>query len=206
MKSLPHHLNRSRQGGVALIASLIIMLLMTIVALSVYRNNILIEKMTGDTREKQRALQAANDALQYAEWWIRTSSVAKLTPAACNTTAGGTTPVLQVCTKAAPRTAASITNLQMYDGYVPAGMNVLAGGGTLANGDVYYTRGPAIWISTIPGQYFGSNLGQTLYQVTAVGYGGNVGTQAVVQSIFTIPLSASGGSAGATSGNNLGGA
>lgn len=210
MKTLPHLAHR-HQSGVALIASLIILVLMTLVAVSVFRNNILAEKITADVREKQRALEIANNALAYGEWWLKNQSASNpsnLVPVACNTTGGGTTATLRVCTTAAGRTSASIANFQMYDGYRP-GINIQTGGGVVSNGDVYYTQYPGIWISTVGTNY--ANPGQTLYQVTAVGYGGNSLTQAVVQSLYTIPIGGSGGggssgTSGATPGVSLGGA
>jgi type IV pilus assembly protein PilX len=43
-------------------------------ALSMFRSFGTQERIAGNMREKQRAVQAANSALQYAEWWLATQS------------------------------------------------------------------------------------------------------------------------------------
>jgi type IV pilus assembly protein PilX len=62
------------QRGVVLISSLLLLLVVTIMALSMFRSFGTQEKIAGNMREKQRAVQAANSALQYAEWWLATQS------------------------------------------------------------------------------------------------------------------------------------
>jgi type IV pilus assembly protein PilX len=217
MKINSHQFHLHSQQGVALITSLIIMLLITIVALSVFRNNNLIEKMTGNTREKQRSFQAAQAALQFGEWWLTQQSAATLIPGTvCSTTA--TFSAMQVCTVAAGSTAASIATLQTYNKFKPYGMTVATGGGTATNGDVNYYKYPGIYIANI-GTYNGTT--QVLFQITAIGYGGGngaTGAESIVQSQYVLGTSAACGSAcsgatsgggtgsGATSGSSLGGA
>jgi type IV pilus assembly protein PilX len=65
---------RSAQRGVVLISSLLLLLVVTIMALSMFRSFGMQEKIAGNMREKQRALQAANSAQQYAEWWLANQS------------------------------------------------------------------------------------------------------------------------------------
>lgn len=208
MKSALHPTHLQRQRGVALIASLLIMLLMTIVALSVFRNNNLTERLSGGTRDKQRAFQVAQAALSYAEWWLTQQTLTTLTPVTCSTTTNFTT--LQVCTVPAGSTASLVALLKNYKGFVPNNMVVNASGGLASNGDINYSQNPGIYIAT---NGILTATGQTLYQVTATGYGGTTGTsgaQAVVQSYFVLNASSvSGGGGkgtGATAGNSLGGA
>ena len=198
------------QRGVALIASLLIMLLMTIVALSVFRNNNLTERLSGGTRDKQRAFQVAQAALSYGEWWLTQQTTTTLTPVTCSTTANLTT--LQVCSVPAGSTASLVAALKVYQGFVPTNMVVNAGGGLAANGDINYSQNPGIYIST---NGILTATGQTLYQVTAIGYGGtngSSGAEVVVQSYFVLNASSvsGGGTYGtgghATLGNNLGAA
>jgi type IV pilus assembly protein PilX len=66
--------SRSKQHGVVLISSLLLLLLVTIMALSMFRSFGMQERIAGNMREKQRALQAANSAQQYAEWWLANQS------------------------------------------------------------------------------------------------------------------------------------
>src|SRR5579864_7550374 len=62
------------QAGMVLISSLLLLLVVTIMALSMFRSFGMQEKIAGNVREKQRALQAANSAQQYAEWWLANQS------------------------------------------------------------------------------------------------------------------------------------
>lgn len=202
MMNNPSYLPRCHQRGIALIASLVIMLLMTIIALSVMRSNNLFEKMAGNTREKQRALQSAESALLYGEYWLKSQATAP-TAVACSTTAAFTT--MQVCLYDPGASAANIANIKWFT-YTLAGITlnpngtnggVVTTGATSGNvGDVYYAGNPGIYISKV------TNLtnGAPLYRVTAIGYGGTGGkngTVAVVQSLYALGI-ASGGTGAKT--------
>jgi len=69
----PHN-PRSNQLGVVLITSLLLLLVVTIMAVSMFRSFGIQEKIAGNVREKQRATQAAASTLQYAEWWLGSQS------------------------------------------------------------------------------------------------------------------------------------
>ena len=173
--------NLKNQRGVALIASLIIMLLMTLLALSVFSGNSLFEKIAGNTREKQRALQVAQDALLYGEYWVGTQTSAP--PA---TTCSGTLSTITVCNVSASTSPATIDGLTMYTVWQPStAMSTAGGGGTVAaTGDIVYAQNPGIYI-----YYIGTSKldGGPLYEITAIGYGGSTGanrTEAIVQSIY----------------------
>jgi len=73
MKAIIQNAPRS-QRGVVLISSLLLLLVVTIMALSMFRSFGMQEKIAGNVREKQRALQSANSAQQYAEWWLANQS------------------------------------------------------------------------------------------------------------------------------------
>lgn len=179
----------NKQHGVALIASLLIMLLMTIIALSVFRGNNLMEKIAGNTREKQRALQSAQNALIYGEYWLNTASAALLTPVAATACVGAAITTLQVCPSTNLATASNMSTLALYK-YSSPGVTFASTptAGGLANAtplsDIKYSQQPAIYIA-----YLGTLSGTTspIYQVTAIGYGGNGGnngTVAIVQSVY----------------------
>jgi type IV pilus assembly protein PilX len=70
----PRHSPRSLQYGVVLISSLLLLLVVTIMALSMFRSFGMQERIAGNMREKQRALQAANSVQQFAEWWLANQS------------------------------------------------------------------------------------------------------------------------------------
>ena len=58
------------QRGMVLVTSLLLLLVVTILAMSMFRSMGLDEKIAGNMRDKQRALNAAETAEQYAENWL----------------------------------------------------------------------------------------------------------------------------------------
>ena len=167
-----------KQRGVALIASLIILLLTTMIAISLFRGTNLLEKIAGNTREKQRSLQSAQDALIYGEWWLN-QGTSNIVTQPCT---AATTTVLQVCSTSL--TLSNYTTLPLYS-YALPGITVSSSGGLAAGGDINYVQNPTIYIA-----YIGNSpTGQLLYQVTAIGYGGstgNNGSRSIVQSVYSV--------------------
>jgi len=73
---MSRHLNtRTRQRGLVLVSSLLLLLVVTMLALAMFRSMGLAEKISGNVREKQRALHAAVVAEQYAEWWLSNTAI-----------------------------------------------------------------------------------------------------------------------------------
>jgi type IV pilus assembly protein PilX len=183
---------KPRQQGIALVASLIILLLMTIVGLSIMHGNNFFEKNAANTRDKQRALQAAQDALLYAEWWL-SNNASNVSDTTCSTTATPTT--LQVCTYDPGPSTANLASSVQYWSYTPTYMttqgstNSAAGGlvtPSSATSDVLYAQSPGIYVNCMSCDT-PLSTGQTLYRITAIGYGGvggNNGTVAIVQSVY----------------------
>ncbi len=70
----------AEQRGAALVVSLIILLVMTVIGVSAMKTTVLEEKMAANTRQRQIAFQAAEAALRDAEGWIQNniSSIADL--------------------------------------------------------------------------------------------------------------------------------
>src|SRR5258708_21922359 len=66
------HAYRARfaQRGVVLVSSLLLLIVVTIIALSMFRSFGIQEKIAGNMREKQRALHAAESAQVFAEIWL----------------------------------------------------------------------------------------------------------------------------------------
>jgi type IV pilus assembly protein PilX len=54
----------------ALISALLLLLVTTALGIAMFRSFGLLEHIAGNTREKQRALHAAESARTYAEWWL----------------------------------------------------------------------------------------------------------------------------------------
>ena len=58
------------QRGMVLVTSLLLLLVVTMLAISMFRSMGLDEKIAGNMRDKQRALNAAETAEQFAESWL----------------------------------------------------------------------------------------------------------------------------------------
>src|SRR6202167_3765108 len=92
-----HRRPQGAQRGMVLISSLLLLLVVTILALAIFRNSGVEEKIAGNEREKERALHAAESAQQYAEWWL-SSGLGSTTPIVCNSVVLVTAPASgQVC-------------------------------------------------------------------------------------------------------------
>lgn len=175
------HLSRRNhyfQHGFVLIASLLMLLLLTILSLSMGKTFELEEMMSGNQREKTRAFEAAETALNYAESWLNLP--ANLTNTGLTCTAVTTTPV--VCNNA----PINPTMLPWTIGvsYTPADMTISSAGGAGT-----YSNNPMFYI-----QYLGLGSGPScllpappcipIYQITALGYGGDSRSVAVLQSTY----------------------
>jgi type IV pilus assembly protein PilX len=68
---------RGNQSGMVLASAMLLLLVVTIMAMSMFRSFGMQEKIAGNMREKQRALQVAMSTQEYAEWWLITQSNAQ---------------------------------------------------------------------------------------------------------------------------------
>lgn len=167
-----------RQRGFVLIAGLIFLVVLTLLGLALFRSGGMQERIAGNTREKQRALEAAESALQYGEWWVSVQN--RGTGTACSSVVDGNVVAnMQVCSNAL--TSPTTLPWTAYATYLPPTMTVSTAGGLAANGDINYLAKPGVYIS-----YLGLDPSGTaeLYQVTAFGKGGSSDTAAVVQSTY----------------------
>lgn len=161
-----------RPAGFVLVASLLILVVLTVIAVAMFRSFGMQERMAGNLREKTRALEAANSALSYAEWWLSQSNAN--TGVACT---GAPSPAdsARVCTN--PITSpANLSNWTVATSYALPSATVSTSGGA----GTYYA-GPQFHI-----QYLGPDATKnaTVYLITALGYGGNASAVAVVQSTY----------------------
>ena len=186
-----HRHPHAAQRGMVLISSMLLLLVVTILALAIFRNSGVEEKIAGNEREKERALHAAESAQQYAEWWL-SSGLGATTPIVCNSVVLVTTPASgQVCANTLPTivTNGLVANLpwqvngaNVGVAYTPPNMILNTAGG--ANN---YYQTPLFYIS-----YLGLTADSTtsnyklLYQVDAAGYGGSANAVAVVESTYYV--------------------
>lgn len=182
---MKHH--KSNQGGFTLLASLIFLVLLTILGISMFSGFTQDQLMAGNMREKNRALDSAQTILNSAQSWMAVPG---------NTYVGGGWITGQNCTSLAPITVSNTLNNQIvcssgisnpttlpWTGFsmnlTPSQMSISSTGGvnTYAGNPSYHIQ----YIGTT-----GSNPPTAIYKVTATGQGGNSDAVAVVQAVYEI--------------------
>ena len=183
-----------------MISALLLLLVATILAATMFRSFGTQEKIAGNLREKERAMHAAVTAQQYAEWFLQSGQAP---PAGtCNSFVDSTATV--VCSNAIP--AKDITNPSAWPGgvyYLPpnpgdsTNMSVTKTPGV----GTYYSK-PTFYIADL-GPLPASKGGGELYQIDATASGGTADTVVVVESTYQLVAGTSG--SGGTSGDTGGG-
>jgi type IV pilus assembly protein PilX len=171
--SMPYEHTRSGQRGLVLISAMLLLLVATILALSMFRSYGTQEKIAGNLREKERALHAAESAQQYAEFTL--GSGAAPSAGVCNGTVSWT--VGQVCTNSIG-TSLTTVPWPISVTFTPQGMNVntTSGAGT-------YAQTPAYYIADLGPSAAGNG---EVFQIDALGYGGTTNTVAIVESTYLL--------------------
>jgi type IV pilus assembly protein PilX len=183
---------RIDQRGVVLVSSLLLLLVVTIMALSMFRSFGMQEKIAGNMREKQRALQAAESAQVYAEQWLITNSAT--VPVVCNSPLNANLGQGLICSNPLPALSVTtvpwqIGNVNVATTYTPTGTGMNVGTASVSNPNSYSSApGFYIWFA---GTSADPNVPGAVFQVDAVGYGGNGNTAAVVESTFAVYSSSS---------------
>ncbi len=179
------HSARTGQRGVALVTSLLLLIIITILALSMFRSFGTQEKIAGNLREKERALHAAASAQQYAEWWLLQNNNTAAGAIACAASVAATPNVGQICNQTPQQQlgAGNVTQVPwpIQVTYTPE--NMLLVGQPLVAGNPPYFATPAFWITDRGVAADGSG---EAYQVDAYGYGSAASTVAVVESAYEI--------------------
>ena len=177
------HCRSGYGAGIALVTCLLILVMLTLLAISMFRGFGLQTKIAANTREKKRAFEAAQSTLQYGEYWLALGTAG--TGVNCTTTATIATDAdVRVCSNVVVNAADPVNWIGALS-YTPSAMRVASGGGVATDGngnaDINYAKTPSLYLS-----YMGlapDGL-QMLYSVTAAGFGGSGSTTAVVQSVF----------------------
>lgn len=188
------------QRGVALISAMLLLIIITILALSMFRSFPTQEKIAGNVREKERAYHAANSALQFAEWWLLNNVAGGDIPCGAEPALpNGNLNAGQICSNPLytlpPQPAglvADVKNVPWIVGggtvpnvgvsYIPNGMNV-QGNIAVTNNDSTYVSAPVFYIADLGAA--GDAQGEA-YQIDAYAYGGSTNTVAVVESIYEV--------------------
>jgi type IV pilus assembly protein PilX len=173
-----------RQRGIALISSILLLVIITLLALSMFRSFGTQEKIAGNVREKERALHAANSAQEYGEWWLLQGNNAAIGALACaNGTLVATITVGQICLQSPQGAGMSLTSVpwSIQTTYLPS--NMLLAGQPLVQGNPPYFNTPGFYITDIGVAADGAG---EAYQVDAYGYGAAANTVAVVESTYEV--------------------
>ncbi len=182
-----------RQGGMVLIASLLLLIVLTIFALSMFRSFGIQEKIAGNVREKQRALQGAESAQQYAEWWLTSGNNAASGTTACAGLLNANLGQGQICSNVLATSllsaGSSITALPwQLNGsvvgvsYTPPNMAVTAAASANNGAETYYAA-PGFYISDLGTAADGQG---EAYEIDAYGYGASPNAVAVVKSTYEL--------------------
>jgi len=170
----------------ALISALLLLVVMTVLGIAMFRSFGTLERVAGNTREKQRALSAAASAQTFAEWWLISSG-------GINATAGTTCPAgavtapatIQVCTN-------GLANVSRPDLW-PSWMNYTPPGLTVGSAGVVnnYVNPPGFYIAFLGGAFDNNQLGGTQtnsYQIDAAGYAGSLNSVAVAEGAYNVSV------------------
>ncbi len=177
--------SRRQHAGVVMVTCLFILLVITLLAVAMYRSTGLHEKIAGNTLEKERSFHAAESAVRYGEWWL--AQDLRGAGGACEGIVDGNTASnMRVCA-AALATPAAVPWANRVS-YAPPKLVVKPGGGLIAGsagvaGDVNYAGGPGLYIQYLG---LGPDPRQSIYRVTGAAYGGVASTISVVQSTYAI--------------------
>lgn len=174
-------MNKIKQKGFVLIVSLIFLLIMTMLALSMFSGITMDETMSGNFREKARSRDAAQTALNSAENWLSNSSNV-YTGNWITSSTGCTGTLASPCIGVGITSPTNLTNPASWTtfyNYTPSGMSVNAAGGagTYAGNTQYYI------------EYLGASptvQNAALYQVTAAAVGGNTTATTVLQAVYQV--------------------
>ncbi len=177
------------QSGVVLVLSMLLLVVITLLALSMFRSVGMQEMIAGSLREKDRALQSATSAQQYGEWWLTSgnniNNIITCSGGLLNANVGDG----HVCTNALTSISGitSVTTVPWTAGsggevgiaYTPPGMTA----STTAALNTFWEP-PRFYITLLGAAPAGEQ--GNIYQIDAWGYGGDPNTVAVVESTYLV--------------------
>jgi type IV pilus assembly protein PilX len=186
---------RRSQQGMVLVSSLLLLIVVTLIALSMYRSFGIQEKIAGNVREKQRALQAAVSAQSFAEAWLLTNA-AGTASAPCASALSANLGQTTICSNTLPSLMAPNTpgtlpwpaaGTTTYQPLSSTSQVMVVQAASVNAGASYgtYSSLPAFYISDM-GNSTDPNYPGEIYQIDAVGYGGASSTVAEVESTYVV--------------------
>jgi type IV pilus assembly protein PilX len=203
MNTLRLYRRRTAQRGFVLISSILLLIVMTLLALAMFHSFGIQELIAGNVREKQRALQSAEAAEQYAELWLTApgnvlSNSVDCTSASVGLVAYTATSLVYICQQqlASIDTALNVSTVPWMIGghelgfvFFP-GTTVGLGPGGTNTGDMNvsaagvlnsYYQAPRFYIALVS-----STPLQAVYRIDAWNYAATTTTPAVVESNYVV--------------------
>ena len=180
------------QRGMALISSLLLLMIITILALSMFRGFGTQEKIAGNLREKDRAFHAADSAQQYAEWWLAQGNNAAIGAGACAALLNANLGQGQICNQTLPNASGLPAGTPVVQVplpwalgviYTPPNMLLQSLGQASVLGNPNYWATPGFYIADLGVAADGAG---EAYQIDAYGYGGAATTVAIVESTYEV--------------------
>jgi type IV pilus assembly protein PilX len=175
------------QRGMALISGLLLLVVVTILAVSMFRSFGMQARIAGNTREKQRALHAAEGAQAYAEWFVSQPGGLNATMgAACTSVVTITQPSdAHVCTTMLDDN--TVTTGPWTSQGKPVGFIYQPTGMSTTGADAY-AQPPMFYIGFInaPPPVNGTQLSN--YRIDATAAGGTSSTVAVVEGTYQVAV------------------
>jgi type IV pilus assembly protein PilX len=181
------------QRGIVLVSALLLLIVMTILALYMFRSNGVQELIAGNVREKQRANQTAEAAELYAEMWLSTTGNVLTNSVSCTgLISWPNVPTICTLSLATSISPALVTTVPWTVGGAEIGFAYFPGSTTGTGDLLVQTTGGANTYYQVPRFYIGlsqSNGHQALYRIDAWNYAGTPNTASVVESNFLVTCS-----------------
>lgn len=171
----------ARQRGVALVAALLLLIVITILGIATFRSHSFQQHIAGNTRDKSTAFQSSMDAQRHAEWYLTSNN-------GLNATAGsscsGTMTTDQICSNVIQSDVQDVP-WPSYVKYTPSYPATVTVG--------LPSQNPAFYISYLGNTggsqgYQGHGITYNIYQIDAAGYGTSPGAVAVVESTYAVQV------------------
>jgi type IV pilus assembly protein PilX len=181
----------SAQRGMVLITTLLLLLVITILALAMFRGVGLENRIAGNVLDKQRALQSAESAQQYAQQWLITN-VQSMPTIDCSANPLATQALPQICSEPLSMQISSgpVSTVPWQIGGTDVGFaynpnNVIQSSQSGGQNTLYGL--PVAYIGELGRDATYANA--TDYIVDAWSYGGSQATVAVVESTYQVRYS-----------------
>lgn len=181
-----------------LVTAMILLLVLTVLSISMFQNFGLLERITGNSREKIRSFHAAQSTLIYAETLLPAWTGTVTTCGSSVQTQSGTQPVICGGSGESAMTTATLsggswttgTNYTpappsppALNGVTPSGWTVTTASTTAGTGVTGYASTPMYYIFPLGNDTTGK---VPVFQVNAVATGGNSNAQTVLQSTYVV--------------------